>query len=135
MTLGRWALLGSFATWLSGLAGASLLDGELRQGALLGAGIAGVGGVVVLGLKSLAMKMQPAGQRVLQAGLLVMSAGFLLRLALLGLGALALKTFGGSSLTFALFFLGVFFVQQGLEIGYVLKQQGRLSPAPAQRNE
>lgn len=135
MTLGRWALLASFATWLWGLAGASLLDGELRQGALLGAGIAGVGGVVVLGLKSLAMKMQPAGQRVLQAGLLVMSAGFLLRLALLGLGALALKTFGGSSLTFALFFLGVFFVQQGLEIGYVLKQQGRLSPAPAQRNE
>lgn len=135
MTLGRWALVASFATWVLGLLGASLLEGDVGQGALLGAGIAGIGGVVVLGIKSLAMKMQPTGARVLQAGLLVMSAGFLLRLALLGMGALALKTFGGSALTFALFFLGVFFVQQGLEIGYVLKEQGRLSPAPAQRNE
>ena len=130
MTLGRWALLASAATWGLGLLGASLLEGELRQGAFLGAGISGVGGVVVLGIKSLAMKMQPAGPRVLQAGLLVMSAGFLLRLALLGMGALALKTFGGSALAFGLFFLGVLFVQQGLEIGYVLKEQTRVSSTP-----
>ncbi len=95
---------------------ASLLAGPHRLGALIGAGISGVAGLVSLW----AMGRTPSrGAKVTQQALLVMAIGFLSRILLVALGTVLVVRTGESVPGFVIGFFVVYFVLAGIEGAYV----------------
>ena len=95
-----------------GLAAAS---GEYRFGALVGSAIAGLTGLASI----LALRLTARAARPIQLALAVVVAGFLLRLALLGFGTVAVVQASASVVAFVVAFFVTFFVFAALEAAYV----------------
>jgi hypothetical protein len=120
----------SLKAWAVGVvAGALLLaaaSGAHRGGALLGAGISGLAGL----LSMLAMGRFASGGKVVHQALAVMALGFLVRLVLVALGTVLVVRTGQSVLGFVVAFFVVYFVLSGLEGAYV-KVLGRSAGSQA----
>jgi hypothetical protein len=94
----------------------SALAGVHRRGALLGAAISGVAGLLSMG--AMGRFARGAGRGVQQA-LAVMALGFLVRLVLVALGTILVVRTGESVPGFVLAFFVVYFILAGLEGAYV----------------
>lgn len=95
--------------------GCALASGEYRFAALVGAAIASFTGLAsMLGLGLTARASKPV-----QAALLVVGAGFFLRLLLLGLGTVAVVRASASVVAYVVAFFVPFFSFAALEAAYV----------------
>jgi hypothetical protein len=105
----------ALAVVLAALA-ASLLAGPHRRGALAGAAISGAAGLASIR----AMGWSAArGGRATQRALLVVTAGFLLRIVLVALGTALVVRTGESVPGFVVAFFVVYFILAGIEGAYV----------------
>jgi len=95
--------------------GIASVTGVHRTGALVGAGIAGLTGLGSI----LALMLTARTARPVQTALAVVVAGFLLRLALLGFGTVAVVQASASVVAFVVAFFVTFFVFAALEAAYV----------------
>jgi hypothetical protein len=107
--------------------GAAALSGAHRGGALVGAGISGATGLI--SLRAMGHFAGRAEKKV-QAALMVVALGFLVRLLLVSLGTVLVVKEGQSVAGFVLAFFVVYFILAGIEGAYV-QRLGRRSGAPA----
>jgi hypothetical protein len=109
------------ATAAAGLAGSYLLakPGADRAGAR-----AGVAASALLGLLALYLK-QWAIERSLKASLAMVGILFAVRLIVLAIGLGFSRSLGFNAVAFAAGFLGVYFVVQWIEIGYLTNERNR----------
>ncbi len=109
------------AVGVAGLVLAYLLPGENagRLAAMVGVAAAVVSGAVALFLKRRAVKVS------VTAALKVMGVVFGVRLLMVAVGLLWVIRSGVPPIPFVIGFFGVYFVQQWIEISYVLAEQQR----------
>jgi len=103
------------AALAAALFGAALASGDYRFGAAVGAAIAGFTGL----LSVVAIRLTARTSKPVQAALLVVAVGFLVRLVLLGLGTLAVVRASASVAAFVVAFFVTFFAFAALEAAYV----------------
>jgi hypothetical protein len=106
-----WALAAVLAALLLALAA-----GPHRRGALLGAAISGLAGLVSIRAMG---RFAASGPRVVQQALLVVAVGFLVRILLVALGTVLVVRTGQSVYGFVAAFFVVYFVLAGIEGAYV----------------
>jgi hypothetical protein len=95
--------------------GAAALAGPHRQGALVGATIAGVTAIASM----LAIARTTGARKPVQAALAIVVAAFLVRIVLLALGTAIVVLSGQSVVAFVAAFFVPFFVFAGLEAAHV----------------
>lgn len=95
--------------------GLSLAAGPHRRGALVGAAISGVAGL--LSIRAMGRSAPRDGNLAKQA-LLVMAVGFLARIVLVSLGTVLVVRTGESVLGFVAAFFVVYFILSGIEGAY-----------------
>ena len=95
--------------------GAALAAGEYRFAAMLGAAIASFTGLAAM----LGIRLTSGAARPVQAALIVVAVGFLVRLVLLALGTVAVVKASASVVAFVVAFFVPFFVFAALEAAYV----------------
>jgi hypothetical protein len=95
--------------------GLAAVTGPHANGALIGAGIAGVSGLATM----LAIGRVAGSRKPMQAALAVMTLGFLVRLLLVALGTALVARSGESVFAFVIAFFVPFFVFAGLEAAHV----------------
>jgi hypothetical protein len=95
--------------------GLASVTGEYRFGAVMGSAIAGLTGLASI----LALRLTAGRARAVQLALVVVVAGFLLRLVLVALGTVVVVKASASVVAFVISFFVPFFVFVALEAAYV----------------
>jgi hypothetical protein len=103
------------ATLAALFVGAALAAGQYRFAAMLGAAIASFTGLAAM----LGIRLTAHAARPVQAALVVVAVGFLVRLVLLALGTVAVVKASASVVAFVVAFFVPFFVFAALEAAYV----------------
>jgi hypothetical protein len=96
--------------------GLSLAAGPHRRGALVGAALSGVAGLLSIRVMG---RTASRGAKVAQQALLVMTIGFLGRILLVALGTVLVVRSGESVPGFVTAFFVVYFILAGIEGAYV----------------
>jgi hypothetical protein len=99
-----------------GSLGLSLAAGTHRRGALIGAAISGAAGLLSIRFMG---RTGSRGAKMAQQALLVMTVGFLVRIALVALGTVVVVRTGESVPGFVTAFFVVYFILAGIEGAYV----------------
>lgn len=112
-SLRRNGLAFALASVLAGVVVATLLHGPVRTGAWVGLLVGALSGAIGLGF------VATAAEKSLQAALVALVSGFLIRLVMVGAALFACRFVSGDALACAGGFFALYVVGQGLEIALV----------------